>query len=679
MTSFVVPATASSVRQVASAKSLLDMLSLRIAINKQTQAAMQDANAKMMLGVTPGLSSLPSNAANVSDSFSRRDRVIAGLVKLTGSVPISSDVYQRLEAVGDLNKFVTFLPKFLDEEKALPSANPVTVMMKWDQFKAKNGVDAALVPPDVGPPPVPDYAYLAATDELPSTEYAAEGEEAKESDYAKSIREEIKSVKKLRKGAKGDDLAIINEQLKRLSKLDDQARKFAPDEREEAIARALAANRDEEKGVDDLEARAVLSVDPRFVSYQGQDLRPAYKRSPYILHRAADRRPSLVERMVQERLSEGTLDEETIAREEAYEAARATERARRAEREQEKKEQVQAGEEKRLARVQRRREIAERRLQEASLARQAAAMLGEEPQGIESKETEQPAASTIRLQSPAASRRGSFAEAAQRTPPASPASVPPVGLASVGSPTTAPAPSPAVSLGQFINPEIHDKVTLSDEGYDRLIATIMNPKTEVMTTFLADQIADALGETTKWVKAQWQGWQPELRNAKMAELVEHEKQRARRGRSLEAQVGTSPERASVSTTSSLAVLEHFYDTHANHDNNGAPITLSTGSKPMMDEYWKEFMTPDFLHSIVEEKTAQEVFNRFTNKYLPPESGLNKAYAAQILGQIVYILNQAVNGRVLNEQQIAKIYQTTPKQLGVEVIDPKKGTYVFMKR
>jgi hypothetical protein len=160
MASFVVPADYHTASQVRKAKSLFDTLNLRVELNKRAHEARLDANAKMALGLAPGSSITPTNADAVLDKFQKRDKILADLTAFVGNVRVAHEVFQRLESAGDLNKFILSFPKFKDEEKALPGATAVTVMVKWDQFKAKHGVDLSLIPPDVAPP-VPDYVeYL---------------------------------------------------------------------------------------------------------------------------------------------------------------------------------------------------------------------------------------------------------------------------------------------------------------------------------------------------------------------------------------------------------------------------------------------------------------------------------------------------------------------------------------
>lgn len=189
MASYVVPADYSSSSQKKKASDMFDILKLRIALNRQTEAAMQDANVKLALGLQPGISSITTNAANIRTEFDRRDYIIANLTAFTGSSQTANVVFHELQRRGELNRFIALFPRFQDAEKAMPAAKPPSVLAAWEQFLAKHPAEAGRVPLDSA---IPEEKETATARERAARE--AELAEMTEEDYLAGIRVLKRSV-----------------------------------------------------------------------------------------------------------------------------------------------------------------------------------------------------------------------------------------------------------------------------------------------------------------------------------------------------------------------------------------------------------------------------------------------------------------------------------------------------
>ena len=134
MTSFAVPALASTRKQLEEGESLFNTLNLRVQLNRQAETSARSRNVKMALGVQPDIPST-LNSSKVEVGFELRDKVISYLQSLTGNGGIASAMYQYLKERRELGVFRTLFPVFKHEHKSLKGTSLEALKGLWAAFK----------------------------------------------------------------------------------------------------------------------------------------------------------------------------------------------------------------------------------------------------------------------------------------------------------------------------------------------------------------------------------------------------------------------------------------------------------------------------------------------------------------------------------------------------------------
>src|SRR5581483_7655460 len=108
-------------------KDLLDMLNLQSSLNDYTNKALKE--------IKPSPTITPSS--QIDDKFTRRDKAMVNLNKLTGYFSVSNQMTQYLESTADLEAFNTLFPRFEKEYVSLPKIGLGALKSLWSVFKEK--------------------------------------------------------------------------------------------------------------------------------------------------------------------------------------------------------------------------------------------------------------------------------------------------------------------------------------------------------------------------------------------------------------------------------------------------------------------------------------------------------------------------------------------------------------